>query len=100
MNKLYYDGGLVPEKREAVTDAIADLYKDCVEAGATSLVMPADSIPYSDLVSAMRDSGALKTNAISAAGTGPVSISTPEETILLAEHREKVESENTHVVKL
>ena len=90
VNKLYYDGGLVPEKKEAITDAITDLVNGCVEAGASSLTVPASSVPYSELVSAMRDSGALKSTVVNTP-PGPITRS-PEEEALLANHKEQVDS--------
>jgi len=87
VNKLYYDGGLVPEKKEAVLDAITDLYNGCVEAGASNFIMPQNPISYSDLVTALRESGVLPGHS-----TGPVSaqVIAPEEEALKAAHREKV----------
>ena len=87
VNKLYYDGGLVPEKKEAVLDAITDLYNGCVEAGASNFIMPLNPISYSDLVTALRESGVLPGHS-----SGPVSaqVIAPEEEALKAAHREKV----------
>ena len=54
---MEFRGSRVPKVKTAVTEAIRDLHRSCVDEGATDLELPTKPLTYSDLIIKLKDLG-------------------------------------------
>ena len=54
---MEFRGARVPKVKTAVSEAIRDLHKACVDEGATDLELPTAPLTYSALVNKLKDLG-------------------------------------------
>ena len=60
MNKLYFDGGSVPENKDAIADAILDFYNACIDTGAKDLELPKEPLSYTELINQLKEKGLIQ----------------------------------------
>ena len=88
VNKLHFDGGSVPENKDAVADAILDLYNACIDEGATDLELPKEPLSYTELVNQLKEKGLIQAKTPTINNIPPAL--TPEEQQLQTAHKEQV----------
>ena len=60
VNKLYFDGGSVPENKDAIADAILDFYNACIDTGAKDLELPKEPLSYTELINQLKEKGLIQ----------------------------------------